>query len=883
MKRSTHIVIFRIIGIVFSLCILTQNQILAEDWYDYYQQSKQAAQKKEWETAITLLKKAIAEEPEPARHKQYGLQGFTYYPYMELGMAYLAIGDMEAAHQNCTLAEQKGSAPEDVVKTCLSISSKYLQQVSASTPAPKTTQAMAAKTFPERPTIELMGIPPATTTLEAVVLQGAALDKDGVAMIKFYARNRGVTGITTLTTPKRPEEPFNITIPLDFGLTEITIEVTDTRDEKFERLIPIERLSPDQPKATPVPPTAVPVKPTVASVNPTATPVIPTPTPEIPTPTPIVPTATPSPLKLLLQEGDRYFEKRWFTTGGPDGRNAFGIYQEALQLDPTNAHAREQIYEIMRFYKSWGDNNVSQNPDKAQTYYERYVQIATYINAAFYDQLIAQEMETVQRVLDELAATPTPALSTPTPMPLIPTATPILPTPTPRPLMVPTATPIQSAPTPTQPMDAPKPEKPLDAPPTLRFLSEIPSETSQEILAIRGEARDAEGVVEIRVEVVNQGSSKGLLLEMDDESSRGPQPQIAFDKEVPLALGNNTILVLVRDTAGQEQQETFHVTRIAPTQALTTAPAGDVYAVIIGIGDYKDSRLNLHYTVNDAQGLYDLLIDPNYGGVSEDHIQLLLNENATDRQIKGAIGKWLGQQAGEEDTVIIYYSGHGAPEGNETYWVTYNADIDDLYTTALSNNDIADMLGRIQAKRVITFLDSCYSAATVHRQDRTRSAATEIPWEKFTGTGRVVISASDGKQESLELDEYQHGVFTYYLLEGLRGKADSNNDYVVDVDEIWDYVKYQVTDTARRAGNTQTPVFQGAITAGIPLTINQAGMTQKQHITQLKLLFEQGNLSPEHFACAYQMLSNHETNPYLEGLLSGKLSPEIFKTFFTCP
>jgi uncharacterized caspase-like protein len=184
---------------------------------------------------------------------------------------------------------------------------------------------------------------------------------------------------------------------------------------------------------------------------------------------------------------------------------------------------------------------------------------------------------------------------------------------------------------------------------------------------------------------------------------------------------------------------------------------------------------------------------------------------------------------------------------------------------------------------VITFLDSCYSAATVHRQDRTRNVATEIPWEKFTGSGRVVISASDGKQESLELDEYQHGVFTYYLLEGLRGNADKNQDHIVDVDEIWDYVKYQVTDSARRAGNTQTPVFQGAMTAGIPLMVNQQSLAQENRMEALRAFFEQGQISIEHFDCAFKMLEAHQENPYLEGLLSGKMSPETFARFFTCP
>jgi uncharacterized caspase-like protein len=244
----------------------------------------------------------------------------------------------------------------------------------------------------------------------------------------------------------------------------------------------------------------------------------------------------------------------------------------------------------------------------------------------------------------------------------------------------------------------------------------------------------------------------------------------------------------------------------------------NVYAVIIGISEYEDSRLDLNYAANDAQGVYDLLTDPNYGGIPEDHIELLLNKQATDRNIKKAIGGWLPQQTDERDTVIIYYAGHGAPEDNETYWVTHNADIEDLYTTALSSSDIAELLGRIESKRIVTFLDSCYSEATVFRRERNRTINTEVPWDTFTGTGRVVISASDGKQLLVELDEYKHGLFTYYLIEGLRGHADTNKDDIVELDEIRSYITNNVAHTARRSGATQTPVFVGRMPAGLMLT-----------------------------------------------------------------
>lgn len=877
------IYVFRIrhiFSILLLLCMLfSPSLVLADDWYDSYQQARQAAQKKDWPTVITLLNQAIAEEPEPAKHKQYGLRAFAYFPYMELGMAYLAVGNMEDAYANCTIADQKRSAPEEVVNQCLSLAEKYLSTSPTATPLPTATPAAARSDIPSNPTVRFTTQPPTTISDETIVLQGAGLDSDGVAMIKFYVENRGITGITTLTTPQRPEEPFNIKIPLDFGPTTITIEVTDTQGEKGQQTITIARPSPGGSSSSP---TATPIQPTATPVPPTATPLA-------PTPTAIAPTPTPSRIDLLLQEGDLYFDNRWFTTGGPNGHNAFDTYREILQEAPDNAHARSRIYEILRIYKSWGDNNLSANPDKAQTYYERYLFIATTMEQQFQDSDLSNEIQAVQLLYGALTATPTPVLPTATPMvvPPDPTATPIPPTPTP--LILPTATPIL-LPTAT-PVPTVVPSGPTT--PSLQLLTTIPPEITDEILTIQGIAEDTAGIEEVSFNVEQPGK-RGLLLEMDDEISQGPQPSVQFTKDIPLALGPNTVTVFARNTAGIEGTTVFQITRIAsprPTPTVT-GPVGDVYAVIIGIAEYEDSRLNLNYTVNDAQGLYDVLTDPNYGGVPQDHIQLLLNEDATDRNIKRAIGKWLAQQADEDDTVIIYYSGHGAPEEDDTYWVTYNADIDDLYSTALSNVDISDMLNRIKSQRMVTFLDACYSEATVHRQDKTRNIATEIPWEKFTGTGRVVISASNGKQLSLELDELQHGVFTYYLLEGLRGQADSNGDYVVEVEEVWNYVKRRVQEKADEMSNDQTPVFQGRLTAGMKLTVNMEAIEQEKELerqkkaeklAKLQRLFEEGNLSPEHFNCTFKMVENGQTDIYLDNLLNGLVSPDIFGRVFQCP
>lgn len=342
-------------------------------------------------------------------------------------------------------------------------------------------------------------------------------------------------------------------------------------------------------------------------------------------------------------------------------------------------------------------------------------------------------------------------------------------------------------------------------------------------------------------------------------------------------------------------------TQEAATEVPTAAPEnqtpGNTYAVIIGIGNFQDTRIpSLRYTVNDAQGMYDVLIDPRYNGVPKDNVKLLLDGDATTQNIKRAIGTWLRQQAAENDTIIIYYASHGASEKGESYWVTYNADIDDLYATALNNNEVADMLSRVESKRVITLLDSCYSAATVNRKNRTRDLKSQVPLEKFGGEGRVTISASTGEQLSLELDAYEHGVFTYYVLEGLKGAADGTageaRDGVVEVEELWSYVRNNVKDTAKKQGNKQTPVLQGSLTAGIPLAYDEEYLKEleqkklqaiKDKQAKLQALFEQKKIPADKFDCAFQLLDAGKSDAYIDSVISGDMSAETFNRLFKCP
>jgi len=424
-------------------------------------------------------------------------------------------------------------------------------------------------------------------------------------------------------------------------------------------------------------------------------------------------------------------------------------------------------------------------------------------------------------------------------------------------------------------------------------------ETSAETLTIEGTlALKTEEMHTIKV-YVESTHKKSRGLKYDKPLTKTTKDDFLLD--VPLDYGENTLKIEVFDeknnnsatlflvalrTEEEEQEEETEQSPdiIDPTdsfEAYLARREGNVYAVIIGIGRYKDNDLNLRFTVNDAEEFYKVLIDENYGRVPEKNIKLLINDQATTSNIKSAIGTWLSDNAQEEDTVIIYYAGHGDSEKGDKYWVTYDAQRTDLYGTALNNNEIHNMINRIKSNRLVTFLDACYSADTVKPQKNGTRNIHDLSFGPFAGEGRATISASNGKQLSLELDEYEHGVFTYYLLKGLKGKADQNGDAYIELEEIWNYVKDQVREKAEKAGNPQTPTFHcDGCTSGILLTFDVPAFKRiiaDQRYDKLANLYREGDISADELSKAHALLESNQSGHIFNDFFSGRISLDFFR------
>jgi uncharacterized caspase-like protein len=268
------------------------------------------------------------------------------------------------------------------------------------------------------------------------------------------------------------------------------------------------------------------------------------------------------------------------------------------------------------------------------------------------------------------------------------------------------------------------------------------------------------------------------------------------------------IKVSVVDTDGISQEEVIKIFRVKQR--------GHIWAIVIGINQYLNTR-NLKYAVNDAQAFKNYLKD--YVGIPDENIFYLADQEATKSKIESLLGTTIKQKASKDDTVIIFYAGHGAVEpdpsnldgdGFEKYLLPHDAKLRDLYSTSISMNNIKTIFMRIRADRLIFIADTCYSGASGGRTmmaTKTRANLSDKFYERISkGKGRVIISSCSANEISKEDDRLQHGIFSYYMLEGLKGQADQDGDGIITVSELFSFLSLKVPVASAQ---DQHPVRKG--------------------------------------------------------------------------
>jgi tetratricopeptide (TPR) repeat protein len=267
---------------------------------------------------------------------------------------------------------------------------------------------------------------------------------------------------------------------------------------------------------------------------------------------------------------------------------------------------------------------------------------------------------------------------------------------------------------------------------------------------------------------------------------------------------------------------------------LTTARPFDRWALVIGVSRFRygDKELggrqisNLRGPENDARAIRDFLLTPEGGEFPPGHIRVARNEEATRTAVIEGL-EWLRSVAKPDDYFVIFFASHGDVEENAgrevPYFIVHDTDPRDFANTAVKMDVFFETIKNMRARRGLALVDTCHSAGIVSgvRGGSNRaSALLDRELGKLSAGIGVLVSC---KQNQKSFEDVENGVFTWAVIEGLRSYADRDNDGIVRLFELADYVRARVPQrqSARQLPPQNPDYFKpaGAGADELPLSI----------------------------------------------------------------
>ena len=292
-----------------------------------------------------------------------------------------------------------------------------------------------------------------------------------------------------------------------------------------------------------------------------------------------------------------------------------------------------------------------------------------------------------------------------------------------------------------------------------------------------------------------------------------------FTHQEYLPSGGKEFTFVAIDRAGLKTTETIRINREAPTQVAKISFDGlnpttrrvesnnNAIALIVGVGEYSKTA-PAEFADRDAQVFYD------YAnlklGIPQNRIQTLINDKADEVGLLTGVNKWLKRSVkqGESD-VYIFFAGHGlaSDDGDTAYLIPYDGAPDFLERTAISRDEVFREVSSVNPRSVTVFLDTCYSGDTrgESRLIAGRPLGIKLQ-EQSLPAGFTVLTAAGGDQIAKPLKEAQHGMFSYFLMKGMEGDADSDGNNEITARELHSYVRENVV---QQSGGSQVPELQG--------------------------------------------------------------------------
>ncbi len=216
--------------------------------------------------------------------------------------------------------------------------------------------------------------------------------------------------------------------------------------------------------------------------------------------------------------------------------------------------------------------------------------------------------------------------------------------------------------------------------------------------------------------------------------------------------------------------------------------AQNIYLLSVGISEYEGDIKDLRLPAADARTVSYV-----YGQCCNATVETLLNSSATCNNIKNRMTS-LFSNAGNDDIVVLFFSGHGSPNGLVAY--------DGL----LLYSEIRKIYSQCKSRNKVVFADACYSG-------RMRVAGSNASSDAKVQNVMFFLS-SRSNELSIENPVMKNGFFTAFLERGLRGGADSDRDRVITAKELYDFVSKGVKEISV---DKQHPVMWGNFSNNMPV------------------------------------------------------------------
>ncbi|GHT35521.1 hypothetical protein FACS189427_05000 [Planctomycetales bacterium] len=295
---------------------------------------------------------------------------------------------------------------------------------------------------------------------------------------------------------------------------------------------------------------------------------------------------------------------------------------------------------------------------------------------------------------------------------------------------------------------------------------------------------------------------------------------------------------------------------------------GRSFAILVGINKYYDLK-PLNYCENDINALCEQFTK--IGFAKQDVFKLTpsmdVNDHPTKDHIEATIDHVLDLTE-PEDTVIIAFAGHGAEIAGKPLFCPMDTKQDDLEGTTIAIGGLFSKLNKNKAKFKLLIVDACReqlsNTRSIGNTARSLSSADFNPPE-----GIALLQSCKKGEFSYEIDELKHGVFTHFMIEGLKGSADSDKDGVVTFLELQQYVAAKTKDRVfRDTKKSQNPSATMKDVSDFPIAKGLQNFDESQNqdtdtigkLPTYEDVIEKGKGSEIHTKLA-RWIKEHETDP----------------------